>query len=217
MIGAGRGGRSVRRLASRPWTRAGGRGEARATSSLLASPPTALLVVLVAVRVIVLFAAIRAAHQPGFANDDVQRFEQIAVSEGRPWRDHPVEYMPLELIVVRTLGGDGIAATASRVAVLSLVVDLAAAGALAYGWGRSGAAMYLVIGLPLLAFMSYRLDLLPVAISAWAMALAHRDRDGPAGLGLAVAVLTKLWPLVLAPAFALRRRWRAIAVSGLAW
>ena len=184
-------------------------------TSIFANPPVAVLVLLIAVRVIVLVATLRADHSGPVKDDDVLRFGQIATTAGRPYRDFQVEYMPVELLTIRAIAGDGASATATRLALLSFTCDLAAAAALWYGWGRRAAALYLLIGLPLQTFILYRIDPLVVALAAWSMALAKRDRDGPAGAVLALAVLTKLWPVVLLPWFLVARRRRAVAMFAI--
>ena len=72
--------------------------------------------------------------------------------------------------------------------------------------------------------MVERLDTVPVAIAAWAMAFVVRERPRRAGAVLAAAVLTKLWPLVLLPGLVLRGGRRASAwfgavltAGGIAW
>ena len=201
-----------------PHVRASGR------ASIFSDPPVVVLVLLVAVRVIVLVATLQADHTGTVDDDDVLRFDQIATTSGTPYRDFQVEYMPIELVAIRAMAADGPSATASRLALISFVCDLAAAAALWFGWGRRAAALYLLIGLPLQTFILYRIDPLTVALAAWSMALAKRDRDAPAGAMLALAVLTKLWPVVLLPWFLIAHRRRAatafavVAGSGLlAW
>jgi hypothetical protein len=193
-------------------------------TSVFANPPAVILLTLVAVRIVVLVATLQADRARPVKDDDVLRFDQIAEARGTPYRDFPVEYMPVELVTIRAIAGDGPSETAIRLAVISFAADLATAAALWYGWGRRGASLYLLIGLPLQTFILYRIDPVAVALAAWAMALAERDRDAPAGALLAVAALTKLWPVVLLPWFLVRRRWGAIVwfaaigcLGALAW
>ena len=193
----------------KPDVRASGR------TSIFSNPPATVLVLLVAVRMIVLVATLQADHSRPVEDDDVLRFGQIATAPGTPYRDFQVEYMPIELVTIRAIGAGGPAATATRLALISFVCDLAAAAALWFGWGRRASALYLLIGLPLQTFILYRIDPLVVALAAWSMALAKRERDGPAGAVLALAVLTKLWPVVLLPLFLVARRRRALAAFAL--
>ncbi len=92
---------------------------------------------------------------------------------------------------------------------MSLVCDLLAFGGVWYGWSRRTAALYLLIGLPLVPFIAIRLDPLVVALAVWGVALARRGRERAGGATLALAGLTKLWPLVVAPALLIERRMRA--------
>jgi hypothetical protein len=75
---------------------------------------------------------------------------------------------------------------------------------------------YLWVGAPLLIFIYRRSDLVPVALAALALSLARRDRERAGGIALGVAVLTKIWPLVVAPALALERRVRALGMAAIA-
>jgi Glycosyltransferase family 87 len=180
-------------------------------TSVFSNPPVVIVLALVAVRIVVLVATLQADRTRPVRDDDVLRFGQIATATGTPYRDFPVEYMPVELLTIRAIAGDGASATAVRLALISFAADLAAVGALWYGWGRRGASMYLLLGLPLQTFILFRVDPVAVAMAAWSMALARRRRDGPAGGLLAAAVLTKLWPVVLVPWFLVSARWRVTA------
>jgi hypothetical protein len=105
------------------------------------------------------------------------------------------------------------------------MADLAAAAAVAYAWGRRPALVYLALGLPMMGFIYLRFDYVVVAMAAWAMALHHRRGDDPAaGAVFGLAILAKLWPVVLLPVLLLRRSRRAaiwgagvLAAGGLLW
>jgi hypothetical protein len=172
-----------------------------------ARPSNLLIVVLIGVRVVVLLVAIHRA--PTTADEDVHRFRQIAQAEGRPYRDFPVEYAPLEVLAIEAIGRPSIAATAANLVVLSFALDLAAFAAVVAGWGRRAGTMYLVLGLPLLGFLYYRLDPLPVALAVAGFALARKGDGRLGGVALALACLAKLWPLVLVPALLIDGRRRA--------
>jgi hypothetical protein len=182
-------------------------------TSLLVEPPALVVVSLIAVRILLLVLTVQADHSRPVTDDDVLRFDQIAMTHGTPYRDFQVEYMPVEMATIHAIARDGPASTATRLALISFICDLATAGALWYGWGKGAAAFYLLLGLPLQTFILYRVDPLVVALAAWSMALAKRDRDGPSGVLLALAVLTKIWPLVLLPWFIYERRTRALMTS----
>lgn len=140
---------------------------------------------------------------------DISRFHQIATADGRPYRDFEVEYAPAETIAITLLGGGDLGSATARFAVLALACDLLAFAGLWYGWGRRPAALYLLIGLPLVPFIYSRLDPLVVTLAVWGLALARRGRERAGGGALALAGLTKLWPLVLAPALLIEGRKRA--------
>lgn len=81
-----------------------------------------------------------------------------------------------------------------------------------------------MIGLPLVPFIYSRIDPFVVMLAVWGLALAHRGRQPAGGGTLALAALTKLWPLVVAPALLIEHRTRvarwfasSFAVSVVAW
>jgi hypothetical protein len=172
--------------------------------------PDPIEIGLLAVRVLVLLLAIRVALT-GPVTDDVARFHQIAVAPGTPYRDFPVEYAPLELLIVRGFGSTSAAGIGVGIAIVAFASDIAAWAALRWGWGRRSSVRYLWLGTPLLVFMYVRIDLLPVALAAWGAALAVRSRERAGGLAFAAAILTKLWALVVLPGLAIGRRSRALA------
>jgi hypothetical protein len=141
---------------------------------------------------------------------DIARFHQIATANGQPYRDIEVEYAPAETIAIELLAGGDRKSTALRLAALALASDLLAFAGLWYGWGRRPAALYLLIGLPLVPFIYSRIDPLVVMFAIWGLALARRGRARAGGGTLALAALTKLWPLVIAPALLIERRTRAV-------
>jgi hypothetical protein len=161
-------------------------------------------VALLLVRVVVV--AVLIWRVDAVVDEGLLRYDRVAASPVTPYRYFAVEWMPTQTAVVRVIGGDGGEATTARVALLSLVADAAAAAALAWGWGRRVAAMYLLLGLPLLAVAYTRLDLLAVTLATWAFALSRRGREGPSGAALGLAALSGLWAAFLLPWAALRRR-----------
>lgn len=121
-------------------------------------------------------------------------------------------------LVLATGGG------AAGVATVAVAAQVAAAGALAYGWGRRRAAIGLLVGLPIVALSALRLDIVAVALAAWAFALARRRLDGAAGAALAVGILSGLWVVLLAPFAVIGRRpifaWlggAVLAAGGVGW
>lgn len=64
--------------------------------------------------------------------------------------------------------------------------------------------------MPLIPFVYFRLDLLSVALAVSGMALVARKSPVAGGAALGIAVMTKIWPVVLAPALFARRSWSAL-------
>src|SRR5919108_5128509 len=120
---------------------------------VLTEAPTWVIAALIVFRVLVVATIIVDASKHEISDPDVQRAERIATSPARPYRDFPVEYMPLETSMIELIGGDGFAATAIRLSLISFAGDMAAAAGVAWGWGRRPMAVYLLLGLPLLSFI----------------------------------------------------------------
>jgi hypothetical protein len=182
-------------------------------------------VALVAVRVLVLVLVVLGAGRRPVTDVQILQAERIATSPATPYRNFPVATMPLETATDRTIGGDGASATVARIALLAFIADLATASALAWGWGRRPAIVYLLLGLPLLSFIYLRFDLVSVALAAWAIAWTKHRGEALGGAALGLAVMAKLWPLALAPILLIRRAWRpaiagfavVVVVLGAAW
>jgi hypothetical protein len=153
---------------------------------------------------------------PHYPDSAAHRFVEIAHASGIPWRDRPVEYAVGDWVVIRAVGWGSIATARALLAVVAFVADLVAWRAVQRGWGRDAATRYLWLGAPLLIFIYRRSDLVPVALAALALAWARRDRERAGGVALGAAVLTKIWPVVVAPALALERRSRALATAAVA-
>ncbi|MDP9301151.1 MAG: glycosyltransferase 87 family protein, partial [Actinomycetota bacterium] len=180
-----------------------------------AIPPgrTALPAVLVVVRLLILVLVVLGAGRRPVTDVQILHAERIATSPATPYRNFPVATMPLETSTDRTIGADGATATAVRIAILAFLADLATAAALAWGWGRRTAIVYLLLGLPLLSFIYLRFDLVSVALATWAVAWARHRGEALGGAALGLAVLAKLWPLALAPILLMRRAWRPAVVG----
>jgi hypothetical protein len=176
---------------------------------LLGASSPVLLVGMVLVRIVILVVTIYVGNTRPIVDGDIRRFEEIATTHGTPYRDFETEYAPVETAAIRAMAGDGLPATVTRVALLWFVCDLATAAALGWAWGMATATTYLVLGLPLLTSMSLRLDPLVVVLAVAGFALARKGRERTGGVVLALAVLTKVWPLFLAPALLIDRRRRA--------
>lgn len=153
-----------------------------------------------------------AAHAP--LTGDVRRFHSIASSHhGTPYLDFPVEYPPVMLGAIELIGSSTTHAATVTTMWSQLALDLLVAATIWWGWGRRAALAYLVIGFPLICwpFLYLRLDLLSVALAVAALALVRRRQPWLGGLALAVAVFSKLWPVLLLPGLVARRSWRAVA------
>jgi len=184
-----------------------------ARSGFLVSPTTGWMAGLVAVRAVVLVVIVLRASSLAPADADVARANRIANSPATAYLDFPVEYMPLQTLFDQLLAGGGVASAAVRIAVVAFLADLAAAAALAWGWGRRQAATYLVLGLPLLSFIYLRFDLVAIALAVGALALLRRQREELGGAALGLAVMAKLWPLALVPIFAFRKARRGLVLG----
>jgi hypothetical protein len=179
------------------------------------------IALLVLLRVVCAVVWIGSAPSPLNRNimwGDAVRYAEIDAAEGRPYRDHEVEYPPLTVAAIEVVTpSDALTdpLNARTVIVVGLVMDLAAAAVVGWGFGRRAARTYLVVGLPVvLTGVAYlRLDLLSVALAAAGLALCRRNRPTAGGLALVAGAFAKLWPLVLLPVLAVQRRWRALGVS----
>lgn len=178
-------------------------------------PSVPAIVILVLGRLFLAGAFVASQSEGANLGDDVARFHEIAHTEGTPWQDFDVEYAPLEAIVIELVGRGTLAYTGRAIVVLAVFADLTAAAAIGFGWGRSAAGRYLLLGLPLLTFIYFRLDAVPVALAASGLALAKRDREVQGGISLAAGILMKFWPVVVAPALILQRRRRAFTAAAV--
>ncbi|MEP6757758.1 MAG: glycosyltransferase family 87 protein [Actinomycetota bacterium] len=183
-------------------------------AGFLQQPSTAVLSGLVAIHLLVLVVIVARASSLAPGDADVARANRIATSPAIAYRNFPVEYMPLQTLFDRTLADGDIAAAGVRIAMVAFLADMAAAVAMAWGWGRRHAVTYLLLGFPLLSFLYLRFDLVAVALTAWSLALLHRRREELGGAALGLAVMAKLWPLVvLVPIFVFRKARRALVVG----
>jgi len=185
-------------------------------TGFLQRPSTGLLGGLVAIHLLILVVILAKASSIAAVDADLGRAFRIATSPAVPYRNFPVEFMPLQTLADRVLAGGTIGAAAVRIALVAFVADVATAGAIAWGWGRRAAATYLVLALPLLPFLYLRFDLVSVALAAWAYAWLARRREELGGAALGLAVMAKLWPIALAPVFWLRRSRRGLIVAAAA-
>lgn len=189
----------------------------------------ALLLLLVGFRVATVVITLDNPHayevKTGLGYDPA-RYHEIVEHDGRPYADFDVEYPPVTLAYLEVVNGPTLESTMRNLAWASLALDLVAAAALLYGWGRRAGAAYLCLGTPfyLLPFLLFRVDFLVVALAAWGIAWCRRQRPVAGGVGIALAALAKFWPLGLLPGLYAWGRRRALtacvgtlAAGGLAW
>jgi hypothetical protein len=178
----------------------------------------ALLVVGITAHVAQFFLSLRQFESgpPVASTTYVARFTEIATTEGRPYRDFPVEYPPVSLAAIEAAAGPNGNETGANLVWLILICDLATVAALSFGWGPRTAVAYLFLTAPLLGFLYTTIDLIAVALAVGAVALVVRGRDRLGGVAFAAAILAKVWPLVLLPVLVLQRKGRALVWSGAA-
>jgi hypothetical protein len=143
----------------------------------------------------------------------VARFTEIAATEGRPYRDFPVEYPPVSLGAIELVAGTNGNQTGANLVWFMALCDLVTVAALAFGWGRRAAVFYLLLTVPLLGSLLTTIDLISVALAVGAFALMVRGRERLGGVALAAAILAKVWPLALLPVMVLQRKRRALTWS----
>ena len=178
----------------------------------------ALLVVGITAHVAQFFLSLRQFESgpPVASTTYVARFTEIATTEGRPYRDFPVEYPPVSLAAIEAAAGPNGNETGANLVWLILICDLATVAALSFGWGPRTAVAYLFLTAPLLGFLYTTIDLIAVALAVGAVALVVRGRDRLGGVAFAAAILAKVWPLVLLPVLLLERKRRALMWAGAA-
>jgi hypothetical protein len=169
---------------------------------------------LLTVRVLAL--AVVVTGVPHWPDAAAGRFVQIAHGPGLPWRDSPVEYALVDWAVIRAVGWGSVGLARALLGLVAFGADLVAWRAVRHGWGPAAAARYLWLGTPLLVFIYRRSDLVAVALAVLALAWVTRDRQRAGGVAIAAAVLMKIWPIVVAPAVALERRWKALTTAAIA-
>jgi hypothetical protein len=143
----------------------------------------------------------------------VARFTEIAAAEGRPYRDFPIEYPPVSLGAIELVAGTNGNQTGANLAWFMVLWDLVTVAALAFGWGRRAAVLYLLLTVPLLGFLFTTIDLISVALAVSAVALAVRGRERLGGVAFAAAILAKVWPLAILPVMVVQRKRRALTWS----
>lgn len=177
--------------------------------------PIALLGALVAARIVAIGVLLHSGvdHEHSILGGDVRRYIEILTTPGTPYRDHAVEYPPVALAFAALVRQSTVFTTIVAVAVSQLLLELATAALLWWGWRRRVAIIYLLLGTPMLAFpFPYvRIDLLSVFLTVLGVALVRRRRQTGAGVALAAAIFAKIWPIAVVPILLVRRQWRGVA------
>jgi hypothetical protein len=155
------------------------------------------------------------AWTPSTLHDDARRFIEIAFAPGTPYRDFPVEYPPVETLLILFLGRGSDMAVVWRIAVVNGASTVGCWWLLRRYWSPTVAVLFLWFALPLQLFMPFRVDMLSVTLILGAIVLADRKHTVASGLAAGVSVVLRIWPIVLAPVFLLRRRPRAFVVTVL--
>ena len=163
---------------------------------------------------VLVWLAVLAFHPSDALSDDVARFVQVASAPGMPYRDVPVEYMPLETGVIRLVLDASVNDAAVRVAIISVVCDVVAFLLVRSIAGEVAGRWYLALALPLQVFMLFRLDMVAVVLVLTSIWLARSERRTAAGALFAAALLFKVWPIVLLPLLWRRAGRRGTVVAG---
>ena len=163
--------------------------------------------------------AVVALRDSRLPDADFENYYNIATRTGRPYVDFAVEFPLATAQMFRTIAP--IAGNRERfgysLVILSVVADVAIAGALAWGWGIAAAACYAFIMIPLLDLFLLRFDLWPTALATIAAAAWQRERRSLAAFGFVAGGAFKLWPLLFLPLLFVpsgsRSRLRPVAVA----
>ena len=140
----------------------------------------------------------------------LDRYQVLHEATGRPYRDFEVEYPPVLIIVVDAVAGDTEPATAWRLVFLSLAAEAALVLLLYRDRGRETATRYLALTLPLVPFFVATLDIVSVTLCVSSVVLCRRNRERVGGTIFALAILTKVWPIVLVPGLLVTGHRRAL-------
>lgn len=162
---------------------------------------------------VAVWIAVAIWHPAEALRADPRRFVEVATTPGIPYRNFSVEYAPLETVIVRVIGPTSASSAAVMTLIANAVSTIVVVWLLARRWGDRVAGTFLLLGLPLQVFMPFRLDALSVTLAVAGLATADIGRERAAGVFSALAVLFKVWPVVLLPIFWLRRQRRALATA----
>jgi Glycosyltransferase family 87 len=184
------------------------------TRSALVNLSGQAIVVLIAVRIIaVVLIALKAGPTEAQGHGlgvDTPIYQEIVTNPGRPYRDFEVEYPPLTLAELEAVHGSNSTTTGSRLAWAQLVLDCVTIAALWWAWGRLAAGAYLVLTLPFVGIIYLQVDPLVVALAVGGLALVERGYHKAGGIIVALAAFAKIWPILLIPVLAARRKWSSV-------
>ncbi len=150
---------------------------------------------------------------------DIARFWAIASDTGRHWADQAVEYPPGSVALIELLAISDVVWSHRLIVVASLLVDLAIVVGLVRFIGRTGAATYLVLSLPLVPGGLVRFDLWATGLAV--LAFAALCDDGPkrsrsgwfAAAAIVAGAAVKVMPIVIVIVAIGRRRWSVVAAT----
>lgn len=184
------------------------------------------MVTLLLLPFVALFAVSIPTHKIERATGDtlqyLSRVERILAAQF-PYRDFPSEYPPLAfvpMLLPRLISGDRpdgyLWVFAFELALLASAVAVSLYWLASHGWSAEAPRNVLiayVLGVITTAFVAvWRFDLFAAAASLFALTALARSHHGTAGLMLAVAVLAKLYAVVMLPVFLVallvEHRWR---------
>jgi hypothetical protein len=175
--------------------------------------PAAVAIFGVTARIVVIAAILVDLSAERLPEGYVDRFWEISVASGTPYRDFEVEYPPVSLAAIELVGDPDSRATGVRLLVLAVIADAIVWAALSWRWGSRAAGAYLLAGVFVLQPLYQTLDIVPVALASVALALIWKRRDRGGGVVLAAAVLAKIWPAVLIGGLLAFGKRRALAWS----
>ncbi len=185
------------------------------TSALFASRRRLLTQGAVAAHVLTYLALPFAKSDPSLRGSDAQRYVEIVNAIGRFGAHTTVEYPPLAVAAMRSIGSD-VHRMAFALLLANAIADLVIAVVLLRMWSRSCSLIYLALSAPILAFLAGGYDLTVAACVVVGLGAVKRHRESGGGGLIAFAVFIKMWPAVLiVPLFAAAKR-RAAATQALA-
>jgi len=167
---------------------------------------------------------------------DVERFQEIAVSDNLWSEQNPVEYPPGSVVLIEAISTDSLIDTHRLLVMFSYVVDLLIAIVLYRVWGLKSSNVYLFVSLFVLPMGLVRLDLWAVLFSVLAVAVVYKEAEikewfkgsikfevfseviVPLSFGLFVATgaAIKIWPGLLVVVALYLLRWRLV-ISSAFW